>query len=473
MPLNKIVGFGISSLVSLLLFGSCKKLIDVQPPITTVVNTNVYGNDASAISAITSIYANMSFGGLDGNGMSSLSLLSSLSADELTLFSGNTNSSFAAYYSNTLTYSTGNDFWSVFYPPLYTINEAIEQLGSSTTLTPSVKQQLTGEARFMRAFCYFYLVNLYGDVPLVISTDYKANAVLPRTPATQVYRQIIADLKNAQSLLSNNFLDGTLQNIIPERVRPTYWSATALLARAYLYTNAWDSSEIEASSIISNTGLFRMASLDSVFKKNNQEAIWQLQPVRAGANTPDALFYILPSSGPGINYPVYLSPFLLSAFESNDGRQSQWIDSVIAGGVTYYFPFKYRVNIVPSNVSEYSTVFRLAEQFLIRAEARAQLGKTSAVDDINTIRSRANLGNYSGATDKGSLLTAILHERQVEFFTEWGQRWLDLKRTGKADEIMPNVTQKKGGAWKADWKLYPIPLSELKANPNLVQNAGY
>ncbi len=98
------------------------------------------------------------------------------------------------FYRNNLNNQTPT-FWSEIYKHVYTVNVALEGLSKSSTLTPAVKQQLMGEAKFLRAFFYFYLVNLYGDVPLVLTSDYKANSQLARTPGNLIYQQIIADLK--------------------------------------------------------------------------------------------------------------------------------------------------------------------------------------------------------------------------------------------------------------------------------------
>jgi hypothetical protein len=122
-------------------------------------------------------------------------------------------------------------------------------------------------------------------------------------------------------------------------------------------------------------------------------------------------------------------------------------------------------------------VLRLAEQYLIRSEARAEqqnlTGPNGAIADLNTIRARAGLTSYSGGSDQASVLAAILHERQVEFFTEWGHRWLDLGRTGNLNAVMDSVELAKGGSWNPDKELYPIPATELTLNPNLKQNIGY
>jgi hypothetical protein len=458
----------------------CKKLIQVDPPVTATTGASIYAADESAISVLTGIYVKFSSSAVTSGGIGSMSFFPALSADELSLF-GTSNATLTAYYENGLTNSNtgGGNLWTAVYPTIYVLNSAIQGIKTNTGLTPAVKQQLLGEAFFDRAFCYFYLVNFYGDVPLVISTDFSTNNLLARTSSKEVYQQIISDLKNAQSLLSASYLDASLLQPTTERVRPTSWAATALLARTYLYTAAWDSAEAQASEVIANSSLFNLTSLDSVFLMNSLEAIWQLQPVLAGRNTLDAATFILPAGGPNSrNNPAYLSSFLLNAFDSGDNRKLHWVDSVIVGtpAKIYYYPYKYKVNINPSPVTEYTMVLRLAEQYLIRAEARAQHGKTSdAIADLNAIRYRAGLPDYAGATDKASLLSAILHERQTELFTEWGNRWLDLKRTGTVDAVMGTggACAAKGGAWSPNWQLYPVPLSELQKDPFLTQNNGY
>src|SRR5258708_23848173 len=206
---------------------SCKKLVAVDPPVTSTSGANVFNNDATAAAVLTGIYTNMSSSGFAFGGITSMSLFPGLSADELMLYSGSTNNTYIGYYTNALTNSnTGNsDFWSNIYPTIFVVNSPIEGLANITSLTPALQQKLTGEAKFMRAFCYFYLVNLYGDVPLVTSTDYTVNAVLSRTPKAQVWQQIIKDLKDAQSLLITSYVDVTVLTTTPKRERPTEWVA--------------------------------------------------------------------------------------------------------------------------------------------------------------------------------------------------------------------------------------------------------
>ncbi|WP_316834739.1 RagB/SusD family nutrient uptake outer membrane protein [Pedobacter nutrimenti] len=467
---------------------SCKKLVEVDGPVTSVSSKNVYGNDATAIGTITSLYVNLSNGNpIFPREISGLSGIAGLSADELDYYISAGNEGLTVYYQNSLTsLNVSNDFWGNTYQRLYVVNAALEGLGSSSGLTPAVKQHLLGEAYFMRAFYYFYLVNLYGDVPLVLSTDYTVNAVVKRTAKTQVYDQIVVDLKAAQGLLGSGYLKGDgIAEYSPgseERVRPNQWAATALLARTYLFIGRWADAETAASQLLSNQTSFQLETLGNVFLKNNREAIWQLQPTGIGFNTQEAQVFVIPDEGPSGSNPVYLSSELIEDFETGDGRKNSWVGSVNANGTIYYYPYKYKVKqsaITNAPVTEYSTVIRLAEMYLVRAESRARLGNlTGAISDIDQIRNRAGLPLVKDTNPNISqedLIALILKEKRIELFTEWGHRWLDLKRTGKVDEVMGRVTPKKskGGTWKSYQQYYPIYSYELQSNPNLAQTVGY
>jgi len=463
----------------------CKKNVEVPFPYNRTSSDLVFSDDATAKAALTGIYTQMS-NATDFTGSKSIGINAGLSADELNLYSGVSDQPLIAYYKNSLvsngSLDFGTDAWRGLYRYVYWCNAAIEGLYASTTLTPFVKQQLLGEAKFLRAFFYFYLVNLYGDLPLAVATDYKVNALLPRASKDEVYKQIISDLNDAHDLLSPDYLAGNLIKYsgLPERVRPTKWAAAALLAKAYLYKgNDYDNAENKSTELISNLSIYSLDTLNGVFLKNSKEAIWQLQPVNNGRNTEEARTFILTTSGPTTNTarPVFLSDTLLNSFQAGDQRKSKWVNSVVTtgSGIKYYYPFKYKNN--SAAVTEYLMVLRLGEQYLIRAEARIQKGNPSgALSDLNTIRQRAGLTDYSGPTDKNSLLAAILHERQVELFTEWGSRWLDLKRTETLDALMTVVTPKKTAGlvqWSSYKKLYPISFSDIQKDPNLVQNSGY
>jgi starch-binding outer membrane protein, SusD/RagB family len=465
----------------------CKKFIDINAPINTTNADNVFKTDVQAITVLTGIYSNMSVDDYNlGSGLTTINIYPSLSSDELTLFPGTENASLPGYYKNNLKANQmlATSCWMKTYKHIFVINSSIEGLNASTTLTPAIKQQLLGEAYFLRAFCYFYLVNLYGDVPLVLSTDYSITSLQPRTGTDTVYAQIKEDLLKAQSQLSNNYLDATLINHTDERVRPTKAAATALLARVYLYTKEWVNAETEATKVIDNT-TYHLDSLNKAFLKNSNETIWALQAVGSfpTSNTGAALFFIMPGTGPSNRNPTYISSQLKNSFEQGDQRLNKWLNSVTVEGNTYYYPYKYKADGSVTSVVEYTIALRFAEVYLIRAEALIQSGNIAAgIADLNIIRKRATdvnaplnqqLAPLSSSLSAEDALAAVLHERQVELFTEWGNRWFDLKRTNSIDEVMSQVTPLKGGSWDSRWALYPITINDLQSNPNLKQNPGY
>jgi hypothetical protein len=450
-------------LIACCFLSSCKKFVQVPPPLNQVVSTTVFTADATASSALTGIYSEM-MSNFNQFCTGNTTLYAGMSADELSYrFTGYQQE----FEKNEITQASHGImaiyFWNSPYKFIYAANLCMEGLNASTALTPSVKNALLGEAKFIRAFCYFYLVNYFGDVPLVTSPSYQQNAALPRSPAASVYQQVIADLKEAQTLLPSAYSSS-------DRTRPNKWAATALLARAYLFTKNWPAAEEQATTVINANAYALNTNLSNVFVKGSTETIWQLLPVNPVWNTWEGRD-ILPSSTAASAAPQYfIIPALLNAFEPGDARQTAWIASKTVGPTTFYYPYKYKVYGNSAPQTEYYVVLRLAEQYLIRAEARAQQNNLpGAVSDINTIRSRASLPGTT-ATDQSSLLSAIEQERRIELMFEWGHRWFDLKRTGRANAVLGAL---KPLTWQPTDTLWPIPVSQLNANPALTQNPGY
>lgn len=449
----------------------CKKFIDVDAPITSASSATVYTSNAQAAAVLTGIYGQMVSTAIQAaSGRQSIAVSAGLSADEFEAYS-----SVGTYHPNLYTNSEGvnvTGLWTDLYKYIYPANAALEGLSKSTTLSDSVKKQLTGEAKFIRAFCYFYLVNLWGDVPLVLSTDFHVNQQASRTASATVYAQIIADLEDARNLLDDKFVapTGATTN---DRVRPNKGAATALLARVYLYKGNWQKAETLSTEVINNPRYSLMSNLNDVFLANKNEAIWQIPPVTSGVNTQDGNALIR-TTAPNTLEPVSLTSLLVSEFETGDQRKKNWVDSITISTKKYYYPKKYKVK-TGSTVTEYLMILRLAEMYLVRAEAEAQLEKyTEARNDLLALRRRAGLADATlTANDKPSLLIAVMHERRVELFTEWGHRWLDLKRTGNVDAVMSVVCPLKGGAWDTRFQWYPIPPTEILNNSNLIQNPGY
>jgi starch-binding outer membrane protein, SusD/RagB family len=436
--------------------------VQIDPPQTQLVSATVFSNDQTATAAMIGIYSEMmgDFSGISG-GNQSISYLTGLSSDEFKDHSSISGK--AQFYTNNLSVDNiySQNIWIEAYKYIYQCNAIIEGLTTATGVSLQVQKQLKGEALFMRSFCHFYLVNLFGKVPLILSTDYKVNALKRPATTAEVYASVISDLTDAENLLVNDYsISGG------EKTRPNKWAAKALLARMYLYAQDWIKAESKASELINNSSFVLEPNLNQVFLKNSSEAIWQLQPVFPGLNTFDAYFYIIRSS------PRYVSltQSFTNAIEPNDQRKTEWTRSIIVSGTTYFYPYKYKVGYGSPIVSEYLMVLRLAEQYLIRAEARAQLDNLAGANsDLNTIRSRAGLPSIT-ATDKATMLDAILTERRIELFSEWGHRWLDLKRMKKTDSVLGSA---KAPNWQATDSLYPIPQSEIQKDINLQQNPGY
>jgi hypothetical protein len=379
-----------------------------------------------------------------------------------------------AFYTNAATESLSGTYWSQFYSQIYVANVAIENIRNNTNLL--YRKQWLGEALFLRAFMYFYITNLFGTAPVALSSDYYVNNQLGRGPQSDVYDQIIKDLKEAQTLLPAEYLNGD-GLVTTDRGRPNKYAVTALLARVYLYTKDWINAEEQANIIINSSNTFALEAPANVFLKGSREMIWGLAPIIYVVR--DALDFLMEPDWDPAQHLVnaILSPSLVNSFETNDVRYSNWVGKSTAGSPArdYYFPAKYKTK-VSSTYNEYLVVFRLAEQYLIRAEARAQqnevTGTNSAESDVNVIRARAGLPPATAVT-KTAMLDAIMNERRVELFTEMGHRFLDLKRTGVIDNVMSVAAPQKGGSWSTWKQFWPIPKSDILANPNLTQTPGY
>ena len=437
---------------------SCNKLVDVKLPVDELVSSTVFADSATAVSTVNGMYSQLYNG--DGNSIYGyrISTLPAESADELMPVKN----SFDQFYSNSLVAGNSDvsDLWSQSYHVIYLANSIIDGLQASKTLSASLKNQLTAEAKFVRAFCDFYLVNYFGRVPIVNSSNVTISNNAPASSVNEVYAQMISDLSEARDALPADYsLSGG------DRTRVNRYVASAMLARVYLYNQQWAQAVGESTNVIAQNGLYALQTdLNTVFLANSQEAIWQLY-----TNVRGCTFFAQQLIPTGLGVPNYTTnPILENSFETGDQRKSKWLSSVDYLGVTYTFPYKYKS--ITNNNTEFDMALRLSEQYLIRAEANSQLNNVIAAQtDLNVVRKRAGLA-VTGATDKASLLLAVEHERQVELFCEYGHRWLDLKRTGQADVILK---AEKPLGWQSTDQLYPIPQSARSTNNALYQNPGY
>lgn len=456
--------------LGLLVLSSCKKFADVPPPNNQLTTETVFSSDNTVAAALSGMYIRMYINN-NQTFQIDLSVCPENSADETHYYT--TNTTYDPFYLNNIDVSSSTVLttWTNLYKTIYMANSIVNGVqANSALLTDTIQNKAIGEAEFMRAFCYFYLVNLYGDVPLVLTTDAINTTNNVRVSTGVVYNQIIADLQDAQSKLRDDYWSSPTNS----RIRPNKYAATALLARVNLYLKNWSDAEAQATTVINKTSLFTLqstANLGNVFLKNNTESIFQMDGTSSGniylGYNNLAWQYIFYNT-------LYLTPWmvltdsLVNAFETGDARKV-WVKSLDFGGTTYYYPYKYKnMNAATGSTAEAYVYLRLAEQYLIRAEARAQQNNIAgAQEDINVIRNRAGLPNTTAIT-QADLLLAVEHERRIEFFCEFGHRWYDLKRTNRADAVLGT----KPG-WKSTAVLYPIPQSELSNDPNLTQNSGY
>lgn len=457
------LGFGLL-FVSCALFFSCEDFVEVDLPNDQINGETVFDNTGTATAALTNIYAELrnNTGIVSGDSFNGMSSLMGHYADELELFSLN---QIQPFNINTLlpTDGTVSNIWDNAYNNIFASNTVIEGVNNSKSISQEEKEQLIGEALFIRAFVHFYLVNLFGEIPYIKTTDFEKNREASKMNVAEVYESIILDLLEAKDLLTNDYVSG-------ERTRPNRATVSALLARVYLYKGDWENAETESSSIIENTALYVWETdLSRVFLRESTSAIWQFSPSSTTGinNTLEGFTFIFVTAPPPL---MALNNSVIAAFETGDNRFDNWVEAVTDGTDTFYHSFKYKENTATPAPVEYSVIFRLAEQYLIRAEARTQLGDIAgAQQDVNIIRNRAGLDNTT-ATTTNELLDAILQERRVELFTEHGHRFFDLKRTGRTDAVLGPV---KSG-WDATDILLPIPESEILVNPNLLpQNPGY
>ncbi|MCD0489894.1 RagB/SusD family nutrient uptake outer membrane protein [Pedobacter sp. MC2016-14] len=441
---------------------SCKKLIEIPAnPSNQLSIERVFSDSTNIIAAVSAVYVNYgttSYSPQFGSG--TITVNTGLTGDELV--PGANTYTAPAFYTNLLLPDNSGvrSMWSDAYKNIFQMNVCIEGITGTAAISAGLKRRLIGELKVNRAFYYFNMVNIWGGVPIVTSTDYKVTQSSPRASVTEVYNFILSDLIDAQQSLTAEYPSNG-------HIRPNLYTAQALLAKVYLYLGQYQNAIVAANSVIGNGG-FKLADINDVFLDGSEEAIWQLPANGTYYQTPEAATFLPYSSSYQPNY--VLSPQLLAAFETGDLRKANWTNfsTVTVGGVPtlYYYPYKYKkITAGQAPIEDYA-LLRLADIYLVRAEAFARTEKLAeARTDLNKVRLRANLGEVTSNV-KEVVLSAILHERQVEMFCEWGNRWFDLKRTNTIDAVLSAAKP----TWKSSAALFPIPIAEIQANPALQPN---
>lgn len=440
---------------------SCESFVETDSPNSQLSGDIVFEDKVTARAALGNCYALLCDKVMVTGGIEGISVKLGYYSDEIIPYSSE--QSEQVFFQNNLTPTNTNieSFWNDSYNLIYSLNAIIEGVETSAGITKRDKEILTGEALVTRSLIYFNLVNLFGEIPYVITTNYKDNIRISKMSVYELYQRLSEDLTVAHEKLPLEYKTSL-------RTTPNKTVAAALLARVYLYQGNWDQASDRASEVINNSALYNIEEdLSQVFLKESRSTLWQLSPSIEGKPTREGQSFIFTEGPPPSRA---LNTELVQAFQLGDKRKDSWIGNVTNGQSIWYFPYKYKQYTSMESSTEYSILIRLEELYLIRAEARAMAGDIiGATDDLNLIRSRAGLQNTVASTTQ-EIRNEIINERRFEFFSEHGHRWFDLKRTGLANEVL---SPSKPGWTTADL-LWPLPQNELLLNPALLpQNPGY
>jgi hypothetical protein len=486
--MKKIIKYTLA-LSLVLLFASCEKFLDIKPTGNSLfieqAGDTIFktGNDVEA--ALSAVYGDFQneYWQLDyfvnGDAQSDDAYAgadnpANFQIDEYMLISTNSNIS--------------RD-WAYLYQTIGKANLVINNV--DITPDPSLSEQrrreIKGEAMFVRAFIYFQAVQLWGDVPLQLKEVTSISAaeldeIYPqlypeRKSMAEVYAQIIQDLEYAAE---------NVKAVQQHKGYATRGAANAVLAKVYATMDTKDYSKVvEYCDAVINSGYSLLPEYDMLWNNQNEnsaESIFEVnyEGTPSNANWGASMFR-------GTDWKKFNTPSndLVKAFnDENDlirknssisfeNVTGKWSDANWPAA-SYPFTYKYRIITWPS--AQNYILIRLADIILLKAEALNEMGDVNgAAQLVNQIRSRVDLPNTT-ATTQESMRLAIEKERRLELAFE-GHRWFDLKRTGRAIEVINNAIGPDGNKYgynlTQNGLLWPIPQSELDKNELLTQNPGY
>ncbi|MDP2159222.1 MAG: RagB/SusD family nutrient uptake outer membrane protein, partial [Flavobacterium sp.] len=283
---------GIATVITIFSVISCESFIEVDVPQSQLTGQAVFEDASTATAALSNVYARLRAEGMVTGSAFGLSNFMGNYADELTFYGSNT----VLQSINNHTIVPSNSYvatlWNSSYGQIYALNAIIEGVANSNNINTENKNKLLGEALFLRAYIHFYLVNCFGEIPYIKTTNYIQNTTISRNTISEINENILNDLTDAEALLANNYPT-------TERVRANKFVAKAMLARVHLYLENWAQAEDYATAVINNTSYGWDLNIQNVFLRNNPGIIWALHPGIAGLNTLDARTFIF-SSGPPI-----------------------------------------------------------------------------------------------------------------------------------------------------------------------------
>jgi starch-binding outer membrane protein, SusD/RagB family len=437
--------------VTLFLAASCDEFLQVTPKDSLSTTENVIDGRATAEAALRGLYSAL---GSDGYYGTSFQSIGYLSGDNVQWTGSQSQVQEFINHKVNADNATINNAWNAIYRTINRANNLIAAVPqvNDVALTDALRNQYLGEAYFIRGLAYFDLARTWGGVPIITTPTVEAgdNADVAKSSVNEVYAQALSDLDAAETLLPETV----------DRYRATRKTVWALKSRYYLYQNDFAKAEEFATKVISDSRFKLLKPFNTFFTLNargTEESVFEIfyngttetnghrnqwQPQTNGGTRQwapnDALVKLLSDPAKGGTR---------SALIARD-NQNRWY------GNLYY----------RSPASDPSYVIRIAELYLIRAEARAQQEKlTEGLADLNAVRDRAGLTALTAST-KDELLLAIENERRLEFALE-PHRWFDLVRTGRADEVL-NVTEQFR-------YVFPIPAEQILVDKAIEQNDGY
>lgn len=390
------------------------------------------------------------------------------------------------------------DQYRLDYQIIARTNQILSTIDNVEFSSDSLKDNVKGQALFLRAFAYFELVRYFGKVPLHLTpVPNRQEAALPLSSEEEVYAQIIKDITEAAQDLPAKSKQ--------EPGRATSGAAKTLLANVYIVQKKWAEAESVLKEIVNSNEYSLMPDYANAFSgtsdnKNNAESVFEVQFQEGSAGYGGSIIYnFLPRpltaaeqqpitgtanpqdlSGEGNNAPT---PDIIAAYEEGDKRKDASIAYVTASG-------SLRENKVYPYIKKFAKphatfgitgnnwpIYRYSEVLLFLAEALNEQGKAEAATYINQVRARAGLAPLAG----GDMREAIYHERRVELAFE-NKRWFDLVRTGKAVEVItaygnrvkanpqayyyPNGAVPPNNAFTNIDLVYGLPADESALNPN-------
>lgn len=376
--------------------------------------------------------------------------------------------------------------WGQMYEGVNQVNAVLDNV-PDIEMDEQQKQDILGQARFLRALHYFNLVRLYGSVPLVTSeTNSLDSLTIPAASEEEVYQQVITDLERAIDQLPATRSDDNLG-------KATSGAAEGLLAKVHLTREEWDQAAEHAGNVIAS-GTYRLLDeWKAVFQISNEfndenmfEVNFDAIDSQGSVHTLYTIAQRYPGGAAWGNFGI--TDELIAEYSDNDVRglegtymTSPHTDPVRTyewenGGPAYnkWFDETNATNLEGrgwANQDNNWIVLRYADVLLMYAEAVNEGGTPSGpigkFDALNMVRERAGIGPVSESLSQSAFRDAVRLERRKELVME-GHRWMDLKRWG----ILEEAVQEKTGH-SIPGPFFPIPQRELDINEELEQNPGF